>query len=1383
MLICSLRLWFAVRRERPVTDQEIAELLEDCKMQMGVQTIVGVVVTDKVKSPALFGFVRPRLLLPEGLLEALSLDELHHVFLHELAHLRRRDIYTSWWAAVLQIAHWFNPLIWFAFRRMRADQEMAADALVLRQMAPEEPPAYGRTIVGLLERFSQPHYVPSVAGILEEPSHIERRMTMIARFKQNSRRRSAPGAIVIFLAACISLTDAQQVTKQEVVSPVTPKPSLRQIEVSGPGRVHGRPSFDGRYMSGVDAETNDLVLRDIDTGQEWRLTSKDPASGDFADRSAISPDSTKVVYYWFNLKKEDFDIRVVALDGSNDRLLWAAQEGAAYFNMDAWSPDSKYVYGELLRGDEPVRLVRVSIADGSRAVIKTFDHERFFTVCPSPNGRYLAYDCAENESANRDIFVHDLQTGQERTLVRHAANDKLLGWTPEGGHVFFASDRNGTWDGWLLPVEAGRGCGVPEMIKAGLGDVVPVGFTRDGAFYYKYEHSGWNVYTALLDEERTEIVDKPEPVRQLGKDGFPDWSPDGRYLAYFAQPDRDKPTKVRIRTLATGQEREIEPDIPNCKCMHWCPDSRHLLLTDVAGQSAVYKLDVSTGRHSTLVLNDEEEAGARIRQAELAADGNTLAYRVRGRGNANRLVIKDLGSGQEKELLRTEAMGDVYLSFASGWALSPDGSKVALCVREGGPDAPLALKIMSVESGACTTVIEDGAFQVAWPSIGGDLLLSRHLRELWLVSSTGQTEARMLLEWRGPVFTPRLHPDGRHLAFFSGTRVSELWAMENFLPETDSALASESTTSSAVSQPAFTKIRIPNKIHWDAQLSPDGENILFVSDQKLWLMPRSGRAGSDLPGEARMLDTGGVAVEWCGLTWSGDGRWIAFNGAEVHEGRQKIYVVPSGGGTPRQMYENNRDARIVNYRMSLSPDGQTLAFTQVDANELHIYTMPVDGGPPKQLVEAPAREPAFSPDGTKIAYVRDRGLGRAGGGLWVVPAAGGNPTLVADGTNATSPIWSPSGHMLAFIDDGRIHIVAPASGASTLDTEVTIDGLGGLDGARRLAGWTLNNQIGVVFEKEMEFALYSQAVQGGKPTFVTYGGYPTQPRWSPDGERIFYVKNANDQSTDWVGHAIAYVPARGGAVHTVALNAESKIRLQGIGTGNHISPDGRTIVFAGHKAGQPINTMHIWTLVVEGGTPQQLTDAPAPFRDWYPCWSPDGQRIAFVRMKASANWAEVGPGNIFTVPASGGQPRQITTEADGVFSFGPVTWSPNGKLFAYFSRDGKGTSDGAIKIIGTEGGEPRVVTRVQKINANKEMAWSPDGKRIAYNAPDNKINIVSIEDGDIEETVPDIQEVHVYHLDWSPDGKKLVFAGAGGGGPEFWMVDNFLPEAVASAEK
>ncbi len=581
-------------------------------------------------------------------------------------------------------------------------------------------------------------------------------------------------------------------------------------------------------------------------------------------------------------------------------------------------------------------------------------------------------------------------------------------------------------------------------------------------------------------------------------------------------------------------------------------------------------------------------------------------------------------------------------------------------------------------------------------------------------------------------------------------------------------------------KPAFTKIHLPNRIMWDAQLSPDGKSVMFVNDKRVWITPTSSNLGPGFPGTPILLDTKGVEADWPGLTWSADGRWIAFNGEKVNEGNQKLYVVPAEGGTPRQVHENNRDARVVNYRMSLSPHGEILAFVSADPDGLHIYQKPVSGGSLERLFDLAAREPVFSPDGKTIAYVEDRGRGSGGGALWVIPAKGGAPALVADAANASSPIWSPDGRMLAFVDYAaaeKIHIVRLGLDGKPVGEKVIIDCPEGIAEVRRLAGWTPDNELGAIVGTPTDFALFAQPVEGGKARFISHGGYPVQPRWSVDGKRIFHVNKAVKGSGDWEGYAIAHVSADGGNIAIVPLKSDTKIRIWAYGAGNRVSPDGKTIVFAGQKPQEGDFRMHIWTLPVSGGMPRQLTDATASFKDWFPCWSPDGRNIAFVRATAPENWATIGRANIYVVPAEGGAARPITSESDRVFDTGPVLWSPDGKLLAYFSRDEDNAPAGTLKVIPVNGGEPQVVAKVQGIFANKELAWSPDGRRIAFNAvrPENKIKIVSLADGSIVEIVPDLKDVkEIYHLDWSPDGKTLVFGGYTGGGPEFWLIRDFI---------
>jgi bla regulator protein BlaR1 len=249
LLWSNFFLWRIVKRDRPLLDQKTLELFEECKERMGVQTLVGLIPSARIKSPALFGFVRPRLLLPTAMVEEAGQEEMRYVFLHELAHLKHRDIYLGWLTSLLQILHWFNPLVWFAFHRMRADRELSCDAFVLSRTGNEKSQEYGRAIVGLLRRFSRSRPLPAMAGILENQSQLKRRITMIAQFKKGSYQWSPLSVFVILALGVVSLSFTVWSENQNTFLPKSePGISLRRIETGPMSDFSGPPSLDGRYI-------------------------------------------------------------------------------------------------------------------------------------------------------------------------------------------------------------------------------------------------------------------------------------------------------------------------------------------------------------------------------------------------------------------------------------------------------------------------------------------------------------------------------------------------------------------------------------------------------------------------------------------------------------------------------------------------------------------------------------------------------------------------------------------------------------------------------------------------------------------------------------------------------------------------------------------------------------------------------------------------------------------------------------------------------------------------------------------------------------------------------------------------------------------------------
>ena len=208
IVVSSVRLWMRCRKLPPLTDPAVIAALDDCCERLHVQSKPVLLESVEVNSPALHGLMWPCLLLPKGFTARFSAAELQFVFLHELAHLKRRDLLLNWVIAALHVIHWFNPLVWLGFSRWRADREMACDAMALEAAGQGRNKEYGQTILRLLERFTRPVSTPGLVGILEDKRQLRARIGMIAGYMPTKRWPVVALLLATGLAA-IGLTDAR----------------------------------------------------------------------------------------------------------------------------------------------------------------------------------------------------------------------------------------------------------------------------------------------------------------------------------------------------------------------------------------------------------------------------------------------------------------------------------------------------------------------------------------------------------------------------------------------------------------------------------------------------------------------------------------------------------------------------------------------------------------------------------------------------------------------------------------------------------------------------------------------------------------------------------------------------------------------------------------------------------------------------------------------------------------------------------------------------------------------------------------------------------------------------------------------------------------------
>ena len=226
-----------------------------------------------------------------------------------------------------------------------------------------------------------------------------------------------------------------------------------------------------------------------------------------------------------------------------------------------------------------------------------------------------------------------------------------------------------------------------------------------------------------------------------------------------------------------------------------------------------------------------------------------------------------------------------------------------------------------------------------------------------------------------------------------------------------------------------------------------------------------------------------------------------------------------------------------------------IAFTSTRDGNSEIYVMDGDGSNQRRVTVNPSgdRDPAWSPDGKKIAIVSNRNnVNKDHKQIWVIDADGKNPIRLTDGLVDSYPDWSPDGTKIVY--DAHLHPdehhVAPA-GITVIDA----------DG---------NN----------------------KRLLTREGAHPT---WTPDGKRIAFIAGKN--------------PGDDAQIYVMDVDGRNRMQLTHDFVHKRLpswSHDGRRIAYVGDDV--------IWVVDSDGENPRQLTEH---VREEHPTWSPDSGSIAF----------------------------------------------------------------------------------------------------------------------------------------------------------------------------
>lgn len=585
--------------------------------------------------------------------------------------------------------------------------------------------------------------------------------------------------------------------------------------------------------------------------------------------------------------------------------------------------------------------------------------------------------------ASLAVWVLVIATG---TLGAAETSEVLL---EEGTNFAVALSPDGSWivmdlQGrlWRVPSEGGEG--VP--LTDGLGDDRLPDWSPDGArlVFQSFRNGTWDLWSIASDGS---------DLKPITEDRFDDrepvWSPDGSRIAFSS--DRSGNYDVWILDPTRGDLRRLTEHPSNDFMPTWSPDGASLAFVSDRGEGGageLWSIGLESGEEARIASVSGELAspswspdGERIVVRRLERRPVTLMGSRFDAGTASDLVEVPVADGEEGKLVPLTREEDVF-PFRAVWMA--DGSLLY--------SADGRIRRRAGRPSRGSTNDPPSSFQ----DIPFELRVSLE-RPAYPRRPAGISEPGSRQPVRG-IVRPVLSPDGSMLAFAA---LGDLWA-----------LRAEGGTPIPLTRDEF--------LDSDPAWSPDGRFLVYTSDRggtmDLWVKEIEASLGSS---DRRLTDAPGAEV---GPAWSPDGRTVAYLDERSH-----LYVVAAEGGAPRRIQSLDRECGLPSW----SPDSRRLALAvhepvstrfREGANRIGIVIvetgeMEVLEIPEKSIGVRDGQGPAWSPDGSHMAFALD-------GGLWTLPVStGGKPTAEPRRVStepADFPSWSPDSSALVYLAADRL---------------------------------------------------------------------------------------------------------------------------------------------------------------------------------------------------------------------------------------------------------------------------------------------------------------------------------------------------------------------------
>lgn len=208
-------------------DSKHKKILYNCMNVMNIITDVELSYSSKISSPSLCGLIKPKILIPISVVDKISDDEFKYIVIHELTHLKNKDVFINWVITLLSIIYWFNPILLYGFHKIRQDCEFSCDCKVISYLGQGENLQYGNALIRVLELVGSSNRIVGTTAVVMNNSEIKRRLVMISKYKKINTKSIFLGVVIFIIIGGLGIVlNTSKVSNSraailEVETPVT----------------------------------------------------------------------------------------------------------------------------------------------------------------------------------------------------------------------------------------------------------------------------------------------------------------------------------------------------------------------------------------------------------------------------------------------------------------------------------------------------------------------------------------------------------------------------------------------------------------------------------------------------------------------------------------------------------------------------------------------------------------------------------------------------------------------------------------------------------------------------------------------------------------------------------------------------------------------------------------------------------------------------------------------------------------------------------------------------------------------------------------------------------------------------------------------------------